>query len=219
MCSAVFRRMGDMGTTSTRSPGLVGGDDGRRWRAAVAAEPPSWAAASPPVAGGVRRRRCRSRRACRGVPRCGRGCRCLVTRPEMPVPGTWRMSTLCSAAILRTTGDERVWRSSSTRHLARAASRRGRRGGRRGCRGRSGAGARGPVRQARVEAGGVDAPSPAARQPVVPAAGGGRSSGAGAGAGGGRGWRRGRGRGDGRRLRRGRRGRPRLRRRSRRRRC
>ena len=46
---------------------------------------------------------------------------CLVTRPEMPVPGTSRMSTLCSAAILRTTGDERVCRSSSTRHLARAA--------------------------------------------------------------------------------------------------
>ena len=39
---------------------------------------------------------------------------CFVTRPAMPVPGTLLMSTLCSAAILRTTGDERVWRSSST---------------------------------------------------------------------------------------------------------
>ncbi len=38
---------------------------------------------------------------------------CLVTRPEMPLPGTAAMSTPCSAAILRTTGDERCWRSSS----------------------------------------------------------------------------------------------------------
>jgi hypothetical protein len=37
---------------------------------------------------------------------------CLVTRPAMPVPGTCRRSTWCSAAILRTTGDERC-RSSS----------------------------------------------------------------------------------------------------------
>ena len=46
----------------------------------------------------------------------------FVTRPEMPVPGTWRMSTLCSAAILRTTGDERVWRSSSGVMSARGFS-------------------------------------------------------------------------------------------------
>src|SRR4030081_744939 len=48
---------------------------------------------------------------------------CLVTRPAIPVPGTWRMSTLCSAAILRTTGDERVWRSSSSVMSARGFSR------------------------------------------------------------------------------------------------
>src|SRR4029450_7354412 len=39
---------------------------------------------------------------------------CFVTRPEMPVPEIPRRSTLCSAAIFLTTGDERVWRSSST---------------------------------------------------------------------------------------------------------
>ena len=31
----------------------------------------------------------------------------LVTRPLMPVPLIWRMSTLCSFAIRRTSGDER----------------------------------------------------------------------------------------------------------------
>ena len=49
---------------------------------------------------------------------------CFVTRPPMPVPGISRMSTLCSAAILRTTGDERVWRSSSAVISARVFSRR-----------------------------------------------------------------------------------------------
>jgi len=49
----------------------------------------------------------------------------LVTRPAIPVPGTWRMSTLCSAAILRTTGDERVWRSSSGVMSARGLSSAG----------------------------------------------------------------------------------------------
>jgi hypothetical protein len=47
---------------------------------------------------------------------------CFVTRPAIPVPGIWRMSTLCSAAILRTTGDERVWRSSSGVMSARGFS-------------------------------------------------------------------------------------------------
>jgi hypothetical protein len=47
---------------------------------------------------------------------------CLVTRPEIPVPGTRLMSTLCSAAILRTTGDDRVWRSSSAVISARGFS-------------------------------------------------------------------------------------------------
>ena len=47
---------------------------------------------------------------------------CLVTRPAIPVPGIWRMSTLCSAAILRTTGEERVWRNSSGVMSARGFS-------------------------------------------------------------------------------------------------
>ena len=38
---------------------------------------------------------------------------CLVTRPPIPVPAMSRMSSWCSAAIFRTTGDERVRRSSS----------------------------------------------------------------------------------------------------------
>src|SRR6266540_1742640 len=54
---------------------------------------------------------------------------CLVTRPAIPVPGTWRMSTWCSAAILRTTGDERVWRSSSGVMSARGFSSVGGDGG------------------------------------------------------------------------------------------
>ena len=54
---------------------------------------------------------------------------CLVTRPAIPVPGTCRMSTLCSAAILRTTGDERVCRSSSAVMSARGFSAEGGAGG------------------------------------------------------------------------------------------
>ena len=37
----------------------------------------------------------------------------LVTRPLMPVPSMREMSTPCSSAILRTTGEERTRRSSS----------------------------------------------------------------------------------------------------------
>src|SRR4029453_3889733 len=39
---------------------------------------------------------------------------CFAPAPEMPVPEIPRRSTFCSAAIFLTTGDERVWRSSST---------------------------------------------------------------------------------------------------------
>ena len=39
---------------------------------------------------------------------------CLVTRPLTPEPDTCEMSTLCSVAILRTSGDDR-WRRSSSR--------------------------------------------------------------------------------------------------------
>src|SRR3972149_6842259 len=38
---------------------------------------------------------------------------CLVTRPAMPLPGIRLISTLCSAAILRTSGVERRRRRSS----------------------------------------------------------------------------------------------------------
>src|SRR5882672_11007039 len=38
----------------------------------------------------------------------------LVTRPETPVPVSRAMSTRCSWAILRTTGEERTRRRSST---------------------------------------------------------------------------------------------------------
>jgi hypothetical protein len=38
---------------------------------------------------------------------------CFVTRPEMPVPGIFEMSTPLSSAIARTTGDERRLSSSS----------------------------------------------------------------------------------------------------------
>jgi hypothetical protein len=62
---------------------------------------------------------------------------CFVTRPAIPVPGTLLMSTLCSAAILRTTGDDRVCRSSSGVISARGFSAGG---GAAAC-GRAGAGA------------------------------------------------------------------------------
>src|SRR6185369_9847994 len=38
---------------------------------------------------------------------------CLVMRPPNPVPGTCARSMLCSRAILRTSGEERAWSSSS----------------------------------------------------------------------------------------------------------
>ena len=38
---------------------------------------------------------------------------CLVMRPPSPVPGTCARLMLCSRAILRTSGDERAWSSSS----------------------------------------------------------------------------------------------------------
>ena len=79
---------------------------------------------------------------------------CLVTRPAIPVPGTWRMSTLCSAAILRTTGDERVWRSSSGVMSARGFSSAGGEGG-------AGAGAGADACGGRELGGGAGAGAPA----------------------------------------------------------
>ena len=50
------------------------------------------------------------------------GCPVLVTRPAMPVPWIREMSTSCSLAILRTTGDERRRRRCSTESEACVAS-------------------------------------------------------------------------------------------------
>ena len=113
-------RPGDGGRRTPAGGGLGAGGGGR--------EPPTGSAepAARPAAGP---RRAAERRPPAGAARsAGRPSRwprmsCLVTRPAIPVPGISRMSTLCSAAILRTTGEERVCRSSST-VISRAASRR-----------------------------------------------------------------------------------------------
>ena len=113
MCSAVFLRIGDIGTISTRlARGWYAGR-GRRWRAVAA---PGTAAAVPAAArvgGGAPGRRGQPRgrgRRGRATLRSSRWPRMsfLVTRPGCRCPGSRAMSTLCSAAILRTTGDERV---------------------------------------------------------------------------------------------------------------
>src|SRR2546428_10334277 len=114
MCSAVFLRIGLMGTTSTR-------DDAEG--AEVCGAGPAEGAETGGAVGGL----------C-GVGATGAGVgiglaaaagasagfasmwvrmSCFVTRPAMPVPGMSRMSRVCSAAIFRTTGEERVCRSSS----------------------------------------------------------------------------------------------------------
>src|SRR6266702_4167310 len=91
MCSAVFLRIGDMGTTCPRASDPTAVDGGVITGAGGgvgAAEDAARASMCPRMS-------------------------CFVTRPAMPVPATSRMSRLCSAAIRRTTGEERVWRSSS----------------------------------------------------------------------------------------------------------
>jgi hypothetical protein len=45
---------------------------------------------------------------------------CFVTRPPMPVPGIPEMSTLCSRAMRRTSGDD-FWRRRSSLPSGRAA--------------------------------------------------------------------------------------------------
>ena len=134
MCSAVFLRIGDMGTTSTRAPGVKdGAAGGREWRRRGAGRRPGARARALPQARRARRPVRRARAPAAGL-RCGRGCPASSRGRRCPCPGTSRMSTLCSAAILRTTGDERVWRSSSTvisdRGFSPPAARAGRaRGG------------------------------------------------------------------------------------------
>src|SRR5262245_29073005 len=96
MCSAIFLRIGLMGTTVVRSPGANtgAGAAARRTGAAEAAETGEAARAPPP-----------STTFKMSV---------LVTRPLIPVPWIPEMSMLCSWAILRTTGEERTRRRSST---------------------------------------------------------------------------------------------------------
>ena len=108
-----------------RAAARCGGARGRRRRAT-----PTW----PP------RRRCR---------RSSMNARMsfFVTRPEMPVPFSCVMSTPCSFAILRTSGDERVRRRSSSVAV--------------GGFGRHG---RGPTRGQRVAAARRAAPTPQARR-------------------------------------------------------
>src|SRR6266487_4099014 len=80
MCSAIFLRMTPIGTISTRSPGRYAG---------------TWAVALGDGAG-----------RCSRYPRMS----CFVTRPATPVPCRPARSTLCSLAIRRTSGDDRVRR-------------------------------------------------------------------------------------------------------------
>ena len=91
MCSAIFLRIAPMGTTVTRSPGANTGAGARDAPGAVAVAPRP----GPPPSITFRMS-------------------FFVTRPLTPVPGIREMSMLCSWAILRTTGDDRTRRSSST---------------------------------------------------------------------------------------------------------
>src|SRR5258707_11892499 len=99
MCSAVFLRIGDMGTTWVRAPRANDGAPGAGGAAAAVGggEAAAFSGAGPSHRDSM-------------WPRMS----CFVTRPAMPVPGISRMSRLCSAAIRRTTGEERAWRRSST---------------------------------------------------------------------------------------------------------
>src|SRR4051812_30144486 len=89
MCSAIFLRMIVIGTISTLSPGLYAG--------MCAAGAPGLAAGAGDL-GPVSMK-----------PRVS----FLVTRPLIPVPLVWRVSTLCSRAILRTSGEDFCRRRSS----------------------------------------------------------------------------------------------------------
>src|SRR5262249_9040409 len=99
MCSAVFLRMGDIGTTSTRSPAWDGAAAGAA--ALVARGCGAGSEGTVGVAAGS------------GRVSMWRRMSFLVTGAEMPVPWICGMSTLCSAGMRRTTGDDRVCRSSS----------------------------------------------------------------------------------------------------------
>src|SRR3954471_20627077 len=100
MCSAIFLRMIVIGTISTLSPGLnagicAGGPEGRRPLASVA--PPGAEVEGAEEAVSMK-------------PRMS----FLVTRPLIPVPLIWRMSTLCSRAMRRTSGEDLCRRRSSS---------------------------------------------------------------------------------------------------------
>ena len=95
MCSAIFRRITLIGTTLTLSPGANAGIAG-------AAAPPEPRRPFPDSM----------------KPRMS----CLVTRPLMPVPLISLMSTSCSLAMRRTSGDDRWRRKSSVDGCASSSS-------------------------------------------------------------------------------------------------
>ncbi len=99
MCSAILRRMTDIG--STRSPAR------RTTGAEAAAAAGAGCAGADTVAMPPRAMNDRMS--------------FLVTRPPVPVPGTRAMSTWCSLAMRRTRGDDR-WRSRPTGATASAAA-------------------------------------------------------------------------------------------------
>ena len=126
MCSAIFLRMTDIGTdlpARLRRPA-----PGRR--SATRSDE-----TARPAAAALRRARSAAL-AARGAPPTKARMSSLVTRPAMPVPWICEMSTLCSFAIFRTSGDERCRRRVLDRLIAgvrldgaAAAPDGGRRGG------------------------------------------------------------------------------------------
>ena len=113
MCSAILPAHDRHRHHLVEAPGDVGSRS-RPWRRRGARWPSSRRC-------GLARRRgaaAAAAAACSMKPRMS----CLVTRPAIPVPGIREMSTPCSFAILRTSGDELL-----AARLARSAARRPRR--------------------------------------------------------------------------------------------
>src|SRR6185436_3095515 len=94
MCSAIFFRITPIFSMRTLSPGWNAGGGG-----AIGARAPRPAAGAPDVF---------------LPPAMNALMSSLVTRPEIPVPFNCEMSMPCSLAILRTRGEERTRRRSSS---------------------------------------------------------------------------------------------------------
>src|SRR6266850_7146818 len=108
MCSAVFLRIGLMGTTSTRAAadaaegeadGAAEAATGDAGRAGAGADGPAEAGEDAGGVGGGLGGAAGADAGVSGRPSMCVRMSCLVTRPAMPVPGMSRMSRLCSAAI------------------------------------------------------------------------------------------------------------------------